>query len=351
MPIAYGKMRNNIYYDIEQTEKYKQPYNFVIGGRGTGKTYGTLKYMVENKHKFVLLRRTQTELNMTLDSKHIDLGDTSMNVDISPFKKLASDLDWKVEIHRVNKDLYAIVINGELLGYGMSLNTMHKIRGFDASDVEYIVYDEFIPQRQARPIPDEGGAFFNAYETINRNREIEGREPVRAYLLANANNIEAQILEDTGLSTVIEHKMINKGKKFHIDSNRGYTIELLGNARFSEEKKKGVLYRFTKGTQFSRMAFENQFAYDDFTNIRQYNIREYLPYFAVGDYGIYTHKSRDEYYISKCKQSFSERFPFSDYGIKQSIRAHGRELYKAYMESRIFFESYECKKLLTKIVG
>ena len=32
------------------------PFNFVVGGRGTGKTYTSLDYVVENDIKFMFMR-------------------------------------------------------------------------------------------------------------------------------------------------------------------------------------------------------------------------------------------------------------------------------------------------------
>ena len=34
-------------------------YKFIVGGRGIGKTFGILKYMIEHHIKFIFMRRTQ----------------------------------------------------------------------------------------------------------------------------------------------------------------------------------------------------------------------------------------------------------------------------------------------------
>ena len=47
----------NGYVDIERILNYRIPFNFIIGGRGTGKTYGALKYAYENDIRFMLMRR------------------------------------------------------------------------------------------------------------------------------------------------------------------------------------------------------------------------------------------------------------------------------------------------------
>ena len=48
------------YYSIKSDmELYQNYWCFVVvGGRNTGKTYGALKYMYENKQKFIFIKRT-----------------------------------------------------------------------------------------------------------------------------------------------------------------------------------------------------------------------------------------------------------------------------------------------------
>ena len=56
------------------------PFNFVVGGRGTGKTYTALKECVERGEVFFFLRRTQAQTDLVSIPE------------FSPFKKLNSDL-------------------------------------------------------------------------------------------------------------------------------------------------------------------------------------------------------------------------------------------------------------------
>ena len=71
----------------------------------------------------------------------------------------------------------------------LALSTISNVRGFDATDRDVLIYDEFIPERHERPIKDEATAFFNAIETIQRNRELEGKDPLTVLCLANANEL------------------------------------------------------------------------------------------------------------------------------------------------------------------
>ena len=43
------------------------PFNFLVGGRGTGKTYTTLKVAKEDGRRFMLMRRTQSQADLSVN--------------------------------------------------------------------------------------------------------------------------------------------------------------------------------------------------------------------------------------------------------------------------------------------
>ena len=55
---------DNGYFDIGRVLASKLPFIFVVGGRGTGKTFSSLKYVLEHNIKFVFLRRTQSQVDL-----------------------------------------------------------------------------------------------------------------------------------------------------------------------------------------------------------------------------------------------------------------------------------------------
>lgn len=345
------KFDSKNYFSITTLYRYRCPFNFVVGGRGTGKTYGALKDMLENNRKFIFMRRSQTQLKQVCEEKEFEMeNETKVRVSLSPFKSIERDTGMHVEIEKISKDLYAFFYNNSHIGYGCAMNTLSNIRGFDASDIDYLIFDEFIPLPGEMIKKDEGRMLMDAYETINRNREFNGRDPLYMFCLANSNDIDCPIMLDLNLTEAVE-KMINNQKHFRLDGKRGYTFSLLKNSNFEEAKKNTALYRFTKGLQYNKMAFENKFAYDDFTNVRSLNIKEYIPLYAIGDYYIYHHKARDEYYISMCRMKIKESYADTDYGHLQFAKNHGREMYGAYMDNRLIFETYRAKRLLTDIVA
>jgi len=52
------------YLNIAKILGKKLPFNFIIGGRGTGKTYGALKHVYNTGTRFMLMRRTQAQCDL-----------------------------------------------------------------------------------------------------------------------------------------------------------------------------------------------------------------------------------------------------------------------------------------------
>ena len=60
LPLFYGGRVNNLflengYVDMARIIEQKYPFILMTGARGTGKTYGALKYVIEHKMKFIYM--------------------------------------------------------------------------------------------------------------------------------------------------------------------------------------------------------------------------------------------------------------------------------------------------------
>ena len=321
------------------------PFIFCWGGRATGKTYGALKEAVESGVKFGLMRRTQTQLDLI------------SKPEFSPFKPLNNDLGWNIGIvplSKYNGGIYEMEMlegkqapKGSPIGYTFALSTIANIRGFDGSDIDLLIYDEFIPEPHARPIKEEHEAFLNAYETINRNRELQGRKPLQVLCLANANTLANPLF--IGLNLVTKAERMNRaGQEYSIDVKRGIVLVNLCKSTISEQKKDTALYRLAGGTAFAKMALANDFAgEEDRGKIGSKPLKEYRPIVAIGEICIYRHKSADIYYCSSHVSGSPQTF-----GVGETERARFRRLYSwvwfAYLDNKIEFEERICEILLTK---
>ena len=322
--LKYMKIYNKEGY-ADQFEMISKGNTFIfqVGARGTGKTYGSMLYILETGIKFLYLRRTKTEA---------DLVKSEIT---NPFKTVNTDLGYDVKPGR-GQYIYPFISNGEVIGSGAALSTFYNVRGVDFSDVEIIIYDEFIPETSARPIKDEFKALMNVIETVNRNRELKGIKPVKVVCMANSNKLDNPIF--LGLEIVNKvAKMADKGQEVYNDASRELTVYMLMNSPISKKKAQTALYKLTAGNDFQRMALQNQFnVYTD--NIRPSRIIEYRPVVQIGELRIYKHKSRKEYYVCcSGNGTFAKKFTTSDIDCER-FRTHFIYLYDAYIRNNVWFE-------------
>ena len=315
-------------------------YSFIMGGRGTGKTFGCLQNVIDSGSKFIYMRRTQTQVEMIRSD------------DFNPLNALRRVLGdaYNFKVKKINKDItgiYRAALNeekdqleavGPVLGYIMALSTISNIRGFDASDIEVIIYDEFIPEKHEKPIRAEGEAFLNAIETISRNREIDGRKPVKVLCLSNTNDLVCPLFIEMGCVQIVE-KMINKGVTFRTVPEKNAAFYLLSDSPISKRKAETSLYQLAGNSDFTKMAIENDFSAEQKDLIKSCNIVEYKPLVQVGELCIYRHKSNRSYYITGLKSGSPEIYGSSVMELKRFARNY-YFLWLAYLSRSITFESY-----------
>lgn len=328
---------NNIYLDsgyldIPAILHFNQPFTFIVGGRGIGKTYGALKYIIEEKISFMLMRRTQTQTDLI------------NKPEFSPFKSIADDLNRDIAVSSNSKYSAIVYLDDEPLGYTCALSTISNMRGFDASNVKILVYDEFIPERHERPIKGEGAAFLNAYETINRNRELKGHPPLQCLLLANSFNIGNDIFMEMGLVNIAA-RMQRDGQQIYVNNQTGICLIMPNNSCISEAKAGTALYKATKDGTFNKMALGNEFAYDNDDNIGTRPLKEYKPMVTIGGITIYKHKSDRGYYITEQDNGSKVKYNTDTVDLKRFLKKYGVGLFNAYMADRITFQNMLTKSL------
>ncbi len=316
------------------------PFNFIVGGRGTGKTFTTLKVATEEDLKFMLMRRTQAQ------------SDLISKPEFSVFKPLNNELDWNIavkSISKYNSMFYIPEDTGDVsrvIGYTCALSTISNMRGFDASDIELLIYDEFIPEPHERLIKNEAQALFNAYETMNRNRELRGIAPIQLLCLANANDITNPVFEELKLIRIADKMQKSKSERW-TDDKRGIQLIMLSHSRISSAKSGTALYKLTTGSDFSAMALDNDFSVDR-SHVRPRPLKEYTPLCSIGELCIYRHKAGGGLYATTHLDGVFHKV----YTTSESDIEHYRMVYRShwelYISGRIDFEDLLAEKLFLK---
>lgn len=322
---------------------FELPFTFIwiVGGRGTGKTYGALEYLLESNTRFMLLRRTASQAQIV------------QNPAMTPIKSVVNDHGWKYTVAPVVKGVGGIYEyqntdgKDELIypaaGYIASLSTFANVRGFDASDIDAIFYDEFIKEEHEKGMKGEADALLNAYETMNRNRELQGRKPIKMVAASNSTDLANPYFVRLGLVTEFE-RMRQRGQMVRELPGRDTCIIDLQHSPISEQKRNTALYRMARNTEFASMALDNAFGVD-LGQYKSKSLKEYKPMLAVGELVVYRHKSRQEFYVTPHRSGNPPYYGTSKQELTR-FRLQNRWIVAAYINQQISFESYFCEALL-----
>lgn len=323
------------YLDMGSIIESGYPFIFMPAARGTGKTYGVLKYHYQHHHKILLIRRTKDE------------ADLQCSTETSAYKSVFDDLgidQWRCEKSGgCGRVVMTDQEDPEVIAYVAPLSTFSKIKGMDFSDIDYIIYDEFIPEPHVRKIKMEGLALANLYETVNRNRELKGRDPVQLFCLANSVNIANDVFMYFNLIEPAE-RMLQEGIEWMELGNKLLIIPQ--HSPISERKAETALYKAV-ANEFSEMAIKNKFILNDFTYVQRRSLTEYTCLYVVGDLCVYQHKTRQEYYVSFSKGNTKEIYS-NGYADLQRFRRERWRFAGYYLDGMIRFENYRAVALWEK---
>lgn len=328
----------NVSWIDKEAKRINAAFIVILGTRQIGKTYGTLKLMTDEKRNFILMRRTQTE------------ADFITNGTLNPFLALGrTDIKVKKESQYIGKIQAETESGYNPIGITLSLTCVSKIRGFSGVAFTDLVYDEFIPESHVNRIRNEGDAFLNAVVTISGNREIEGKPPLRCWLLANSNNIGSPILKALNITDKVE-SMDKSGQELSILPDRGIIIVLAKARELADKRKKTSLMKaISKESEFTKMAYDNEFSYNDAENVTRRDLKQYQQIAAVtGVFTIWKHKGNGSLYITsyrRCTREFSN----TDRGYRELLTTIPT-LKLNYTFNNTYFESLAVKETYKDIV-
>lgn len=315
--------KENYYYDIKKDiEKYPNAtFIFVVGGRNTGKTYSSLSFCLDYCSGFTFCKRTNEDVELLCsDLKSIKKGseEVTINVDLSPFKSINRDRLINIKAFSVPKakgvgvfckcDDENIPLTGDPIAYALSLNAVKKIKGFDLSDMSDVqIFDEFIPMLGERVRRTEGESLLDLYKTIIRDREHRGKQPMKLLCLANAITISNPVFSTFEIVDDVAEMVLHGKDTLYIEDRQILIRILENNPLFDEVEHNSALYKAMGQTAWGHVAFNNEFAYDDFTNVKKRSLKGYscicrLDY-KKKDYYIYRRED-GRYYMTRTRTRY-----------------------------------------------
>lgn len=225
--------KTSIYYNIAGLLSQRCVFNFVIGNRGGGKTYGgkklVIKRFLKNKSQFVWVRRYRTEID-TLSDFWADIRPAFPDVELS----------------QKGQELY---INGDLAGYLIALSTSMQLKSVAFPMVRTIIMDEFIIDKgRINYLRNEVHVFMELFETVARMREN-----VTAIFFGNAISIVNPYFDFFKITPELGRRYTKKG---------GVCVEFYFNEEFIAKKESTKFGRLIARTSYGEYNMKNKFLRD-----------------------------------------------------------------------------------------
>lgn len=263
-------------------------WTICASARGPGKTYGMTKYLLESGTYAFWTRRTVGELDTlcaagAFAKYNNDTGSTWIT------EKLSAGL-YEIYQGVADDETGRIHPQGLPVGkYGAALDIARK-RSLPFDDVALWWYDEFIPEEHVKRVRGEGAALLSAYETINRNRELEGNPPLRVVMTANTLNLGNPLLMELGVVTAFAKMEVKREENYKwLPNLRGGTLLVYPwDSPISQRKAETALYQDGHGDN-DRAISSSWGTYKDY---KHPNYKEYKPYMDIGELRIYEHRQR-----------------------------------------------------------
>jgi len=236
------------FYDFNSLWSQNGVYNFLVGARGLGKTYGAKEFAIrkflDTGDQFIYLRRYDTELRGAKAALFNDLHDAFPNYEF----RADGDL-LKIRPISVGETEY----KWEICGYAVALSKAQQKKSISYHRVRLIIFDEFIIEKGAvRYLPDEAKMFNDFYSTVDR-----WKDKTRVLFLANSISIMNPYFVEYDIKPDPEREWIRKFK----DENGFFIIAHFPD---SEAFAKGVYQtrfgRFIKGTEYADYAVGSFFS-------------------------------------------------------------------------------------------
>lgn len=271
------------WFDPNDLLSYNALFNFVIGVRGGGKSFGTLNFCINRflRHgeEFIYLRRYEKELD---ESKP------------TLFDALKSEGKFpNYSLYCKGNRMYAD--NGDeakVMGYTMALSTSMKKKSIPFSNVKWIIFEEFmvdgVTSRYLGGGEKEVEIFNNLYETVDRLRD-----ETRVFFVANAFSRVNIYFTYYGIHLPEEPKRYTKqgAALVCVWTDEGYLAA----------KRQTRFYQLVKNKEFALHAYSNKFILDkkDFLANKSPDAEFHFGMVYMGkEYGVWVAWNAGRYYVT-----------------------------------------------------
>lgn len=275
------------YYNYDKLYSYNGTYNFVVGGRGLGKTYGAkqkaIKAAIKKGDQFIYLRRYKEELKAAKATFFADIEHEFP--------------DWDFKVAGGNAVASHISSRGEkqrkwaVIGYFIALSTSQIQKSVSFPRVKTIIFDEFIIEKGAlHYLPNEDIVFNNFYSTVDRYKD-----KTKVFFLANSVSIMNPYF--------LAYEIVPDENNEFVVKFDGFMVAHFPNA---EEFQSGVYEtafgKFIQGTEYAQYAVANTFT-DNNDSLLELKNGKARYMFSLecknGMFSVWHDMRKDEYFVQE----------------------------------------------------
>ena len=224
----------NIWYDKTPLLSHNGLFNFVLGARGTGKTFCYKKWAIQSEGQTVWVRRYREDIDDLLRNDKF-LGDLVETGIITPEDE-----------YDISDD--CLILNGQIKIWFIALSTSKRKKSQSYFNVDKIIFDECL-EEGTRYLKGEVELLLGLYETVNRLR-IDGRKECRVFLLANKVSFVNPYFAYWHILPFEE-----RFKKF---KNGLIIVENYNNEAFVSKKKETRFGKLIDGTEYGKYLIDNE---------------------------------------------------------------------------------------------
>lgn len=350
-------LSDGYYHVLNDLMRYPEATIYIIWSmRGPGKTYSALWSSYYLGVKIIYIKRTNEDLEFICGQ----IG----NGDLSPLVPINRDKGTHLKMQMLSKGIAGfyeseIDENGEWqpagspYSYGVSLNAIKSIKGFDASDCEWILLDEFIPQIGEIVRRREGEMLLDLYMTCQRDRLERGLPPQKLILFANAEEISTPITRTLEVVDDMAELQFS-GKRYRYLTDRGIMLHHITREEcsFMTERSKQGIYKAMAGTAWHEKAFEGNFSNNDFSCVNHMKLHGYkvrATFFYSGKKFFIYIKNKNFYVCGIPSKGEHEAYNLDrEPDQKAFYNNEVLEVVRATITNRCFYDRYSLYDLFTR---
>lgn len=231
------------YYSLDEIKKCDAQYNIIYGERSNGKTYATLKELLEeyvkNGSQFAYLRRWEEDFRgkrgatlfdgLTRDNVIEDLTDGEYNT--------VYYWSGRFYLSKFDKEKMTRRNAPEPCGYAFAISTMEHDKSSSYPFIRNVLFDEFLTRTSY--LVDEFVLFCNVLSTI-----IRDRSDVTVYMIGNAVNQYCPYFKEMGLKNIKKQKPGEIQIYEYGESGLRVAVEYTGGEAYRSTKPSDVYFAF-----------------------------------------------------------------------------------------------------------